>query len=153
MALIGAVLDALLGGRADRARRNLAEAIGDERVLLGPVAASYRGATGPYPRVKGNGTIALTPTRLLLRMVVGGPVDVNLDQVRRVSTARTFGGSFVPGQTHLVVHTREGELAYFVPDADRWRAVVEAALPQGAGLSRVVPAPGASGSRRRRGGR
>ena len=128
MAVLGAVLGALLGGRADTARRNLAEAIGDERVLLGPDAASYRGAAGPYPRVKGNGTLALTPTRLLFRMVVGGPVDVDLDQVRRVSTARTFGGSFVAGRTHLVVHTRAGELAYYVPDTDRWRAVLEAAL-------------------------
>lgn len=128
MPVLGAVLGALLGGRADPSWRNLAEAIGEDRVLLGPVAASYRGATGPYPRAKGNGTIVLTSTRLLFRMVVGGPVDVDLAQVRRASTARVFGGSFQAGRSHLVVHTRTGELAFHVPDADRWRAVIEAAL-------------------------
>lgn len=126
MSLFRNVLGALLGGRADAARRDLAEAIGDEQVLLGPASASYRGSTGGYPRVKGNGTLALTPTRLLCRMVVGGPVDVDLGAVTGVSTAKTFGGSFVGGQTHLVVHTAAGDLAWYVPDHERWRAAIEA---------------------------
>lgn len=127
MAVLRDVLGALLGGRADAARRDLAEAIGDERVLLGPASASYRGSTGAHPRVKGNGTLALTPTRLLFRMVVGKPVDVELATVTAVSTARAFGGSFVGGQTHLVVHTTAGELAWYVPDHESWRASIEAA--------------------------
>lgn len=127
MPVLQSVLGALLGGRADAARRDLAEAIGDERVLLGPASASYRGSTGGHPRVKGNATLALTPTRLLCRMVVGGPVDVALADVTGVSTARAFGGSFVGGQTHLVVHTATGDLAWYVPELERWRASIEAA--------------------------
>lgn len=127
MSVIGSVLGALLGGRADAARRHLAEAIGDEQVLLGPSPASYRGSTGGHPRVKGNGTLALTPTRLLFRMVVGGPVDVDLSAVTAVSTAKAFGGSFVGGQTHLVVHTAAGDLAWYVPEHERWRAAIGAA--------------------------
>ncbi|HVK29714.1 MAG TPA: hypothetical protein VM575_15345 [Nocardioides sp.] len=127
MSVLRSVLGALLGGRADAARRDLAEAIGDERVLLGPASASYRGSTGAYPRVKGNGTLALTPTRLLFRLVVGRPVDVDLADVTAVSTAKAFGGSFVGGQTHLVVHTTAGDLAWYVPELEQWRAAVEAA--------------------------
>lgn len=127
MSVVRSVLGALLGGRADAARRDLAEAVGDEQVLLGPASASYRGSTGGHPRVKGNGTLALTPTRLLFRAVVGKPVDVELAAVTGVSTARTFGGSFVGGQTHLVVHTSAGDLAWYVPDHEKWRASIEAA--------------------------
>lgn len=127
MSVIRSVLGALLGGRADAARRHLAEAIGEEQVLLGPASANYRGSTGGHPRVKGNGTLALTPTRLLFRMVVGGPVDIDLAAVTAVSTARAFGGSFVGGQTHLVVHTQTGDLAWYVPDLERWRAAIETA--------------------------
>lgn len=127
MSVIRTLLGALVGGRADAARRDLAEAIGDERVLLGPAPASYRGSTGGHPRVKGNGTLALTPTRLLCRMVVGGPVDVDLAAVTGVSTARSFGGSFVGGQMHLVVHTAAGDLAWYVADLEQWRAAIEAA--------------------------
>ncbi|GAA4822834.1 hypothetical protein ACFQ0K_16330 [Nocardioides caeni] len=128
MAVLRTVLGALLGGRADAARSDLAEAIGGEQVLLGPASASYRGSTGEHPRVKGNGTLALTPTRLLCRMVIGRPVDVDLASVTGVSTARTFAGSFVGGQTHLVVHTTTGDLAWFVPDLDQWHAAVQAAV-------------------------
>lgn len=127
MSVIRSVLGALLGGRADAARRHLAEAIGDEPVLLGPAPANYRGSTGGHPRVKGNGTLALTPTRLLFRMVVGGPVDVDLASVTGVSTAKAFAGSFVGGQTHLVVHTTTGDLAWYVPDTEQWRAAIGAA--------------------------
>lgn len=128
MSVLRTVLGALLGGRADAARRDLAQAIGEEQVLLGPASANYRGSTGGHPRVKGNGTLALTPTRLLFRMVVGGPVDVDLAEVTGVSLSRTFAGSFVGGQTHLIVHTAAGDLAWYVPDLDGWRAALEAAV-------------------------
>lgn len=128
MSVLRSALGAVFGKRAERARSELAAAIGDEQVLLGPEPANYRGSTGGFPRTKGNGTLALTPTRLLSRMVIGKPVDVDLATVTRVSTATTFAGSRVGGQTHLVLHTEGGDVAWFVQDLDAWRRAVEAAL-------------------------
>ncbi len=118
----------LLGGRADAAREELAAAIGDEQVLLGPAPANYRGSTGGYSKVKGNGTLALTPTRLLFRKVVGGPVDVELDAVTGVTRAKAFAGSVVGGHEHLVVHTTNGDPAWYVPDLEQWQAAIETAI-------------------------
>ncbi|WP_182376839.1 hypothetical protein [Nocardioides sp. WS12] len=122
------VLGALVGGRADAARHDLREAVADERMLLGPVAAHYRGSTGGHPRAKASGTLVLTPTRVLFRRSVGGPLDVDLRTVTGVSSVRTFAGSFSEGQSHLVLHTADGDLAWFVPDVARWRNTVEAAI-------------------------
>jgi hypothetical protein len=127
MGLLRSALRSVFGGRADEARAALATAIGDEPVLLGPEPANYRGSTGGFPRTKGNGTIVLTPTRLLSRMVIGKPVDIDLATVTRVSTSPTFAGSRVGGQTHLVLHTTGGDVAWFVQDLETWRAAVETA--------------------------
>lgn len=127
VALLRSALRAVFGGRADAARADLTAAIGDEQVLLGPEPANYRGSTGGFPKVKGNGTLVLTPTRLLSRMVIGKPVDVDLASVTGVSTAVTFAGSRVGGQTHLVLHTTDGDVAWYVQDVATWQRAIEAA--------------------------
>ncbi len=56
--------------------------------------AVFRGGTGTYPKVVGNGIIALTRRRLIFRMIVGKGVDFPLG-TSPGSAARTFRRSVV----------------------------------------------------------
>jgi hypothetical protein len=86
-----------------------------EKVLAGPEQAVYRGGTGGYSRVKGNGTIILTDRRLLFRKLAGGGVEVARPRIAGVSRSRRGGNM------HLVVTTTDpGEVAFVVKDLDAW---------------------------------
>jgi hypothetical protein len=41
-----------------------------ERAVRGPESALYRGSTGAFPKVKGNGVIALTDRRIVFRGLI-----------------------------------------------------------------------------------
>ena len=92
-----------------------------ERIVLGPEPAVYRGGTGPYSRVKGNGTMILTDRRLVFRKLTGGVVEVPRSMVTGVSQAKGFNGSRVGGMTHLVVATADpAEVGFFIDDPGSW---------------------------------
>ena len=91
-----------------------------ERILLRE-SAIYRGGTGGYGAVKGNGTIILTDRRLLFRKVTGGLVDVARAKITATRRSKSFLGSRVGGRTHLVVATSDpAEVGFFVTDIDAW---------------------------------
>lgn len=114
--------------RVKRAKDEMAAALAGEPALRGPEPGVYRGSTGAYSHVSGNGQIALTATRLIFRKILGKHVDVPLAAIISVSTAKTFNGSVRGGHTHLVVHTRTGDLGYYVTDLDGWVVAIEGAL-------------------------
>ena len=63
--LIAGPLVLLLVRRARRVRERLAAELAVEPPLRGPEKALYRGGSGSFSKVKGNGTIVLTRRRLL----------------------------------------------------------------------------------------
>ncbi len=122
--LAAAGLTAWLVSRARRARARLAGELAHDPAVRGPEAAIYRGCTGGYSQVRGNGQLALTEQRLLFQKVVGGLVVVPRRTISGTSTAKVFAGGVVGGRTHLIVHTRTGDVGFFVTDLDAWVAAL-----------------------------
>lgn len=115
-----AVLITLLLRKNRALHRDLDAELASAAVVLGPESAVYRGTTGDYPRVKGNGLIALTTDRLMFRKLLGAGLDVPRAQITGARAAKSFNRSVVGGRVHLVVVTPSGELAFFVDDLDEW---------------------------------
>ena len=100
------------------------DAAGDH-IVRGPETANYRGGTGTYSQVKGNGQMTLTEQRLVFRKTSGGLVDVPRSSITGTRRAAAFLGSRVGGQTHLVVVLEAGiEVAYFVTDLEGWEQAI-----------------------------
>ena len=101
-----------------------------ERFVAGPEKAVYRGGSGPYSVVKGNGTIILTDRRLVFRKLTGGLVEMPTEIITGVRQSKTFRGSRVGGATHLVVTTNEqAEVGFFVEDLDAWERALDSVRP------------------------
>lgn len=97
-----------------------------ERFVIEPERAVYRGCTGPYGKVRGNGTMLLTDRRVIFRKLTGGPVEVPVVRITEVGEAASFLASRVAGQTHLVISTSDpAQLGFFVTDLDAWRRALE----------------------------
>lgn len=106
-----------------------AEASG-ERFIAGPEGAVYRGGSGPYSAVKGNGTIILTDRRLVFRKLSGGAIEVPVNMIAGVRQLKTFRGSRVGGATHLVVTTTDSaEVGFFVKDISAWTSALTSSRP------------------------
>lgn len=96
-------------------------ALSGERFVVAPEDAVYRGGSGHYSAVKGNGSMMLTDRRLLFRKRSGGLVDVPLSDIVSTHRSAGFQGSRVGGATHLVVVTSDpAEVGFFVKDLDAW---------------------------------
>lgn len=96
-----------------------------ERIVKGPEPAVYRGGTGPYSRVKGNGTMILTDRRIVFRKLTGGLVEVPRSKVIGVRHTKGLNGSRVGGMTHLVVATSDpAEVGFFVEDLAPWEGAL-----------------------------
>ena len=118
-----------------RSNRFLAEfrarpAASGERFIAGLERAVYRGGTGPYSAVKGNGTIILTDRRLVFRRLSGGLVEVPAQMIGGIRQSKTFRGSRVGGATHLVVATTDSaEVGFFVKDIAAWERALDSSRP------------------------
>lgn len=127
-ALLAVLLIVWLRSRFRAAAARLAALLVDEPAIRGPEPGVYRGCTAGYSGVLGNGRIALTAKRLLFQKGVGSLVEVHLPDVTAVTIEKVFNRSVVGTRTHLVVHTRSGDVGYFVNDTDAWRAAIERAV-------------------------
>ncbi|MFN8017026.1 MAG: hypothetical protein U0P45_02765 [Acidimicrobiales bacterium] len=134
--LVQAAIWVPLGLRWKRRNREFWEgfdadlAASGEQVARGPEDAIYRGATGTYGSVKGNGRLVLTDRRLVFRKATGGVVEVPRARITGTHEAKAFLGSRVGGRTHLVITTDDpAELGFFVDDLDAWASALESARP------------------------
>ena len=125
--LIGGGFAAWLVSRARKSRARLAGELARDPAVRGPEPAVYRGSTGGYSQVLGNGRIALTEQRLLFQKAVGSLVVVPRRSITGVSTAKVFNRGVVGARTHLVVHTATGDVGFFVTDLDGWVAALSPA--------------------------
>lgn len=106
-------------------------AVSGECFVAGPEKAVYRGGSGTYSAVKGNGTIVLTDRRLVFRKLSGGVVEVPTQVITGVRQSAAFRGSRVGGATHLVVTTNEqAEVGFFVEDAVTWERALDSIRPK-----------------------
>lgn len=134
VALQAAILLPMLRTWRRRSKRFVADFraqadLSGERIVKGPERAVYRGATGTYSKVKGNGTLILTDRRLVFRKLTGGMVDVPLSTVTGARQAKGFNGSRVGGMTHLVVATADpAEIGLFLDDVDAWEGALAAQM-------------------------
>jgi hypothetical protein len=126
--LIATGLIVWLRGRIRAARARLAAELAAEPAVRGPESGIYRGSTGGYSNVFGNGQIALTARRLLFQKTVGSLVAVDLANVTGVRTDKVFNRSVVGGRVHVIVQTHTGDVGYFVNDTDAWKQAIERAV-------------------------
>ncbi len=93
-----------------------------EAVVLPREGCVYRGGTGSFSAVKGNGSVALTSQRLVIRKGTGGVVEVPTARIRGAHEAKVFNGSVVGGRVHVVVEIADppAEVAFYVDGNDRW---------------------------------
>ena len=104
-------------------REELAAA--DERATHGPESVIYRGATDRYPKVKGNGIIALTHRRLIFRPLIGKRLELSLDQLTGVREGKWFLNSYAGGRMHLILRMNDGaEVGFMVKDHPAWMAAL-----------------------------
>ena len=113
--------------RARQARHELDAELLTEPAIRGPEQALYRSGSGPYPRVKGNGYLALTRERLVFRILVGKSVAVPLSEITGLREEKWFRGARTGGHVHLVVETTQGELAFFTSDNAAWISAIDSA--------------------------
>ena len=114
-ALIAIPLLWWLPRRSEAAAAQFGAELAGEPMVRGPEKGSYRGATAPgYPTVKNAGFIALTARRLVFRTLTGTTIEVPVAEITGVREATAFKGSVVGGQTHLIVDTAAGEIAFYV---------------------------------------
>jgi hypothetical protein len=96
-----------------------------EPALHGPESGIYRGSTGSYSHVSGNGLIVLTGRRVIFRKATGGRVDIPLPDVTGVEVQKVFNKSVVGNRVHLVLHTHLGDVGYFVADPQVWADAIK----------------------------
>jgi hypothetical protein len=106
-------------------RAELDTELASEPAVRGPERGIYRGSTGSYSKVLGNGTIVLTARRLIFRKATGRRVDVALADVLRVDQQKVFNRGVVGNRIHLVLHTHHGDVGYFVGDLEGWTAAIK----------------------------
>jgi hypothetical protein len=121
--------------RSQRIEAELDAELAGETPLLGPEKAMYRGGSGSYPKVKGNGVMVLTPRRLIFRMVLGTGVEIPCDEITGARETKRFRGAVTGGYTHMVVQTTTGELGFFVADVAAWLAALERAAHGSAAMT------------------
>lgn len=117
-------------------RAHLAEemAAAGETFVIHPEQAVYRGCTGPYGKVRGNGMILLTNRRLVFRKMTGGEVDVPRDNIVGTRRSAVFLASRVGGATHLVISTNDpAEVGFVVNDLHVWERALGTHLSEGSG--------------------
>ena len=100
-----------------------------ERLVLGPESGVYRGGTGSYGKVKGNGAMLLTDRRLVFRKLMGAGVEIPTITITGSRRSKGFNGARTGGKTHLIVTTAEAEVGFFVSDIDAWERAIESARP------------------------
>lgn len=127
LALVLIPLGLLLRRRRVRLGARLSADLSSEAAIHGPQDAVYRGGSGVYPRVNGNGKLLLTARRLIFRILIGTDVLVELGDITAISEARVFRRSVVAGQMHLILQTASGEIGFLTADNAAWTAALEAA--------------------------
>ena len=97
-----------------------------ERTTHGPATTLYRGASADFPRVKGNGVIALTERRLVFRPLVGAAIELPIDQIVEVREDTWFLRSAKGGLKHVIVKTKSGTEVGWMFSRDQHQAWLEA---------------------------
>ncbi len=97
-----------------------------ERIVIPAQSAVYRGGTGPFSAVDGNGEIALTDRRLVFCKKTGGTVEVSVANIVGTRESKVFRGSRVGGATHFIVATADpAEIGFFVTDQAAWTTAID----------------------------
>jgi hypothetical protein len=104
-----------------------------EKIVLGPASSNYRGADFTYGRVKGNGVLCVTDTRIVFQRLVGGIIEIPLRDVVDVTVAKWFRGTSIgTGAVHLVMHTADhNRIGFLVRGAEEWKLAIEGLLHRG----------------------
>ncbi len=91
-----------------------------ETLALGPESAIYRGSNAGHGKVRGNALVALTNKRLLVRRLVGDPIDVRAEEIAGVRETKWFLGGAKGGRMHLVFRLPGGgELGVMILDKQK----------------------------------
>ena len=92
-----------------------------ESLLRGPESAVYRGASAGLSKIKGNGALAVTKTRLVFVAIAGPRVELPLSELTGVRLDPWFLRSNRGGKPHLILQRQDGsEIGFFVQDTQAW---------------------------------
>ncbi len=109
--------------------RNLAQKMetrtraSNERVVIGPTSALFRGSDAKFGNVKGNGVICLTDHSVFFEKLTGQEIKVSRAEITDATVEQWFKGkpSFATGGKHLVIKTTDGNrIGFLLRDAELW---------------------------------
>ena len=106
-------------------------AVAGEHAVLGPVHGGYRGATAGagFPFAKGNAIVALTHRRLVIRRLVGEPVEIPVADITAVREDQWFLRAYASGRLVAIIKTTSGaEVGLMVKNHDEWMAALRARI-------------------------
>lgn len=95
----------------------------NDRFIIEPKSALYRGADMYFGNVKGNGVIYLTEKGLIFNKLTGQKIEIKRAEIIAASVEESFKGksSFAAGGKHLVISTNDGNrIGFLVKDAEQW---------------------------------
>ena len=100
--------------------------LGRDRIVIGPLAAVYNGASARYSSIAGNATVVLTEQKLLWIKRTGTVVEVSRSRIVGTRMTARFNGRAEAGRRHLVIQTSDpAELGMYVADPGRWEATLD----------------------------
>jgi len=92
-----------------------------ETFIITPEFASFRGATSTYGRIKCDGIIGLTDSKLVFVPLVGKKIEIALENINTVTEEKTFLGSCRAGMPFLVLHGIDMDIGFYVKDNVKWQ--------------------------------
>lgn len=97
-----------------------------EKLVRGPEDALYSGASGRFPRAKGNMVVAMTDRRLVFRRLVGAEFAVPLEEIVGVREGRWFRRAST-GHMNVIVKLADGvEVGFKSPAHAAWMEALQA---------------------------
>jgi hypothetical protein len=100
-----------------------------DKILRGPEPGLYRGGSGDFSIVKGNGVAVLTERRLIFRKIMGAPIEIPVSDLVGVREDKWFLRA-TNGHAHVIVKLKSGaEVGFIFRQHAEWMAVVKAVLP------------------------
>jgi len=99
----------------------------NEKIILEPQSALFRGSDASFGNIKGNGVICLTSKSLSFEKLIGQKININRADIVKATVEDSFKGktSFATGGRHLVIKTKNGNrIGFLIKEAEEWCAKI-----------------------------
>jgi hypothetical protein len=102
--------------------------LGGEPALRGPEGVYYQFRHGHFTKVSSNGSLTLTPTRLIFDSKIGRDVTVPMTEITDIRDEKVQRVHINGHDTQLIIATAAGEIGFILDDSSGWASAVRAQL-------------------------